>query len=106
MFNQNIEITGITHVDTAVPSAGTYFVSGKIELPRPAAGGAASALITTITNQTGPVTLYTTSAGADCFYVDALCAAGDALRIAFTSANASDRKCIPLFSTNWIGAVR
>lgn len=91
MFNQNIELSGISSVDTAVPAAGPYFAKGKLSIPRPSQGDAqASSAVVTITNRTGPVTLYTGTAGADGFRVDTLCAAGDIIRIAITSANSED----------------
>lgn len=90
MFNQNVELSGLTSVDTAVPAAGPYFVSGKVQLPRIASGGGQSSVVVTITNRTGPVTLYTGAAGADGFYVDTLCAANDVIRVALTSAAAAD----------------
>lgn len=90
MFAQNSVIVGMTSLDTAVPTAGAYFVSGKLQLPRIAGGGGQSNVVVTITNQTGPVTLYTGTAGADGFYVNAACAAADVLRVALTSADADD----------------
>lgn len=90
-FNQNVTLVGLTSVDVAVPSAGTYFVDGKIQLPRLSQGASAdSSCVVTITNRTGPTTLYTGTAGADGFYVDTLCAAGDVLRVALTSAASVD----------------
>lgn len=89
-FNTSYVLGTLTSEDTAVPTAGTYFVDGKVQLPRLAAGGGQSSVVVTITNRTGPVTLYTGTAGADGFYVDALCAAGDVLRVALTSAAAAD----------------
>lgn len=89
-FNQSFALSGLTSIDTAVPAAGPYFVSGKVQLPTVTAGGGQSSCVVTITNRTGPVTLYTGIAGADGFYVDTLCAAGDVLRVALTSAAAAD----------------
>lgn len=90
-FNQNLESVGLSSVDTAVDVAGPYFVKGKIILPRIAAGGGQSSAVVTITNRTGPVTLYTGLAGADGFRVDTLCAVGDVLRVAITSAASADQ---------------
>lgn len=90
-FNQNVEIVGLVSVDVAVPAAGVYFIEGKIQVPRIAAGAlGVSQVVATITNQTGPVTLQTTTAGADGFKVSALCAADDVLRVALTSAGSYD----------------
>ena len=89
-FNQNFALSGLTSIDTAVPTAGPYFVKGKIQLPTVTAGGGQSSCVVTVTNRTGPVTLYTGTAGADGFYLDTLCAAGDVIRIALTSAAAAD----------------
>lgn len=91
MFNQNFALAGLTSIDTAVPDAGPYFVEGKLQLPRVASGSsAASEVVVTVTNRTGPVTLYTGAAGADGFYLDTLCAAGDVIRVALTSSAAVD----------------
>ena len=91
MFAQNSTIVGLNSLDTAIPAAGPVFVSGKVQLPRLAAGSTGvSAVVVTITNQTGPVTLYTGTAGADGFYVDTNVAAGDVIRVALTSANSID----------------
>lgn len=91
-FNQSFEIAGLTSIDTAVPTAGVYVVSGKLQIPRLASGSTGvSAAVVTITNRTGPVTLYTGTAGADGFETTALCAAADVIRVAITSANAADQ---------------
>lgn len=90
MFNQNIELAGLTSVDTAVPTAGPYFVAGTLQLPRIASGGGQSSVVVTVTNRTGPVTLYTGPAGADGFYLNTLCAANDVIRVALTSAASAD----------------
>ena len=92
MFNQSFEIAGLTSVDTAVPTAGVYVVSGKLQIPRLASGSTGvSAAIVTITNRTGPVTIYTGTAGADGFTTTMVCAAADFIRVAITSANAADQ---------------
>lgn len=89
-FNQNFSMDLGTE-DTAVPSAGAYFVEGKLQLPRLASGSsAASAVVATVTNLTGPVTIYTGAAGNDGFYVDFNAAAGDIIRVALTSSAAVD----------------
>ena len=90
-FNQSVELAGLTSVDTAVPAAGTYSVKGKLLIPRISMGDGQSSAVVTITNRTGPVTLYTGTAGADGFFVDALCAAGDFIRVAVTSAASADQ---------------
>lgn len=91
MFNQNAGIGGLNSYSVAVPTAGPYFVAGKISLPTIVGGGGASSVVVTVTNGTGPVTIYTGVAGAEGFYVDTLCAAGDVLTIALSSANANDQ---------------
>lgn len=90
-FNQNVELVGLNSVDTAVPTAGAYVVSGKIDIPTVVGGGGQSSVVATISNRTGPVTLFTSVAGADGFTVEALCAAGDFLRVALTSAATADQ---------------
>lgn len=100
MFNQNVELAGLTSVDTAVPTAGPYFVNGKLQLPRLSAGASGvSGAVVTITNRTGPVTLYTGTAGADGFYVDTYCAAGDLIRVAITSSNSVDSSDLNIIKT-------
>lgn len=92
MFAQNLELAGLTSVDTAVPTAGIYFVAGKLQLPRLAAGSTGvSAAIVTITNQTQSTTIYTGTAGNDGFYTTTVCAANDVIRVAVTSANSADQ---------------
>lgn len=92
MFNQSFEIAGLTSIDTAVPSAGVYVISGKLQIPRLASGSTGvSGAVVTITNRTGPVTIYTGAAGNDGFEATAVCAAGDFIRVAITSANAADQ---------------
>lgn len=91
MFNNNAAIGGLNTYSVAVPAAGPYFLSGKLSLPTIVNGGGQSSVVVTITNSTGPVTLYTGPAGAEGFCVDTLCAANDVLNIALTSANANDQ---------------
>jgi len=91
MFNQNSTLVGLNYLDTSVPAAGPYFVEGKLQVPRLASGATdASGVVVTVTNRTGPVTLYTGLAGANGFYVDCLCAANDVIRVALTSAQPID----------------
>lgn len=96
-FNQNMTLVGLNSIDTAVPTAGSYFVKGKLTLPRLSSGigttggDGTSAVVVTVTNQTGPVTVYTGIAGAQGFYTNAVCAAGDVLRVALTSADTDDQ---------------
>lgn len=90
-FNESLVIGGLNSETVAIPAAGVYVLKGKIALPRLAAGSSApSSAVMTITNNTGPVTLYTGSAGLDGFYLDTVCAAGDSITFAVTSAAAVD----------------
>jgi hypothetical protein len=98
-FNQNAAIGGLNSYAVAVPAAGPYFVKGTLSLPTIVNGGGASSVVVTITNGTGPVTIYTGVAGAEGFYTDTLCAANDVLTIALTSSNANDQ------GTNTVKAV-
>lgn len=91
MFNQNVTLSGLQSYSVAVPTAGPYFVAGTLTLPTVTGGGGQSSAVVTITNGTGPVTVYTGTAGAQGFYTDTLCAAGDVLTIAVTSGNANDQ---------------
>lgn len=91
MFNQSMELAGLTSIDTAVGAAGPYVVNGKLSLPRLVNGSSSpSGAVVTVTNRTGPVTLYTSTAGDDGFEVATLCAAGDVIRVAVTSSAAID----------------
>lgn len=90
MFNQSLEIAGLTNVQVAVPAAGLYFVKGKVQLPRLAAGGTQSEVVVTVTNTTQETTPYTGDAGADGFYCTTSCAAGDVLEVAVSSSTPGD----------------
>lgn len=91
MFNQNVTIAGLNSYSVAVPAAGVYFLDGKVQIPTVSSGGGASGAVVTITNGTGPVTLYTGTAGKDGFKIDTVCAAGDVLTVALTSAASADQ---------------
>lgn len=91
MFNQNVTIAGLNSYSVAVPTAGPYFLDGKVTLPTIIGGAGPSSAVVTITNGTGPVTVYTGAAGAEGFHVNTPCAAGDVLTIALTSAAAADQ---------------
>jgi|SRR6185312_9282402 len=92
MFNQAVELAGLTSIDTAVPAAGPYVISGKLTVPCLVGGASSpSGVVVTITNRTGPVTLYTSHAGDTGFEVATNCAAGDVIRIAVTSSSGVDQ---------------
>jgi hypothetical protein len=98
-FNQNAGIAGLETYSVAVPTAGLYFVDGKISLPTLSQGGGQSQVVATVVNQTGPVTIYTGIAGAEGLKCNASCAAGDVLAITLSSGAAVDQvpnavKCV------------
>lgn len=102
-FNQNVELCGLTSYAVQVPTAGPYFLDGKISLPTVTNGGGQSSCVATITNSTGPTTVYTGTAGADGFFVTTACAAGDTLTIALSSAAAADQGLNVIKATIAIG---
>lgn len=91
MFAQNLTMTGLNSYSVSVPTAGPYFVKGKISLPTISNGGGQSLCVATITNRTGPTTVYTGLPGAEGFYVDTPCAANDVLTITFSSSAPADQ---------------
>lgn len=91
MFVQNGSMAGLQSYAVAVPTAGPYFVSGKVSLPTLSMGStAASSVVVTVVNGTGSVTVYTGPVGAEGFYVVTPCAAGDVLTTTLSSAAAVD----------------
>jgi hypothetical protein len=90
MFNQNVNLVGLTSYAVSVPVAGPYFMSWKIYLPTLTDGGGQSSVVMTIVNGTGPVTVYTGVAGAEGGSVSTPCAAGDVLTFTLSSAAAPD----------------
>jgi len=101
MFNQNVELvgpyqscapgaTGATSYSFAAPVAGIYMLDWKISLPSLSQGGGQSGVIVTITNGTGPVTLFSGVAGASGGHLDLLAAAGDVIKFELSSVTAGD----------------
>jgi hypothetical protein len=62
----------------------------KISIPSLSQGGGQSGIIVTITNGTGPVTIYTSLAGASGGKVDFLAAANDVIKFELSSVTAGD----------------
>lgn len=100
-FNQNVELvgpyqsgapgaTGRSAYTFSAPAAGPYVIDWKITLPTLSAGGAASGVIVTITNATGPVTVFSGAAGSQGGRVDLLAAASDAITFELSSVTAAD----------------
>lgn len=89
-FNQNASIAGLQSYAYAVPVAGPVFLDGKLSIPTLVGGGGQSAVVATVVNGTGPVTVYTGVAGAEGFHVNTPCLAGDVLTVSLSSANAVD----------------
>lgn len=100
-FSQNVELVGPsascapqaggsqTYTFVA-PNAGLYSVDWKLQLPNLSQGGGTSGCILQIINATGPVTIFTSTAGQDGGHVDFLCAAGDSVSINLSSVTAAD----------------
>ncbi len=100
-YNQNVELvgpyqscapgaTGATSFSFTAPAAGIYSLDWKLELPRLSQGGGQSGVIVTITNATGPVTVFSSIAGSMGGKVDTLCAAGDIVKFELSSVTAAD----------------
>lgn len=86
-FSQNASIVGLNSYAITLPTAGAYFIEGKIQCPQISTGSAAnSEVVATIVNGTGPVTLYTGTAGAEGFYVNVSAAAGDVITTTLSSS--------------------
>lgn len=90
MFNQNVNLSGLTSYSVAMPTAGVYSFDWKISLPTLSNGGGQSSCVMTIVNGTGPVTIYTGVAGAEGGKVDTLCAANDVITFTLSSSAAAD----------------
>ena len=74
------------------PAAGSYFINGQLSLPQLVTDGLASAVVATVTNSTGPTTVYTGTAGASGFQIpQTTCAAGDVISVTLSSAAACDK---------------
>lgn len=92
MFNQTINLCGLTSYSVAVPSAVPYTFDWKISIPTLTDGGGQSSVVMTITNTTQSTTIFTGTAGASggsCVYGGA--AANDVIHFALTSAAAADQ---------------
>lgn len=100
-FNQNVELvgpyqscapgaSGATSYSFSAPAAGVYNLDWKIMIPTVIGGGGQSGVIVTITNGTGPVTLYSGSAGAMGGKLDLLAAAADVIKFELSSVTAAD----------------
>lgn len=91
-YSQSIVSVGLTASTFVAPVAGQYYLRGSLSIPQLATGASApSAVVVTIVNATGPVTLYTGTAGAMGFQINAICAAGDSISVTLSSAAAVDQ---------------
>lgn len=89
MFSQNTVWQGLGTYSFDVPNDGIYSFRCKMQIPTLVSGsGANSAVVATVSKNT--VAQYTGTAGAQGFETSFLCAAGDTIDIAFTSAAAVD----------------
>lgn len=89
-FNQNVDLSGLTSYSVTIPNAGILSIDWKLSLPMISQGGGQSSVVMTITNATGPVTVFTGTAGALGGKVDTLVAANDVITCALSSAAAAD----------------
>ena len=90
-FNQNAELTGLTSYAVAIPNAGPIAADWKLSRPTVVGGGGQSSVVMTVVNGTGPVTVYTGTAGAIGGSLNTLCAAGDVLTFTLSSAASADQ---------------
>jgi len=100
-FSQNVELVGpyqscapgaagAMSYSFSCPNAGIYMIDWKISLPSLSQGGGQSGLIVTITNQTGPVTLYSSLPGASGGKMELLAALNDVIKFEMSSVTAGD----------------
>lgn len=87
-YDQNLVFNGLGTLSLEVPSAGVYFVKGKLLLPTIVSGAGASSVLVTINQNGSPI--YVGQAGAEGFYADLSCAAFDTIAIVLTSSAAAD----------------
>jgi hypothetical protein len=89
-FNENLLIDGLGTTTFLVPNDGIYSVSGKMTLPTLITAGVQSQLVVTVNQNGTPV--YVGPSGAEGFYVDVDCVAGDVLTVVLSSALPSDQQ--------------
>lgn len=88
-YSQNLVFSGLGTVSFTVPTAGAYFLDGKISLPTLVNGGGVSACLCVINQNGSPV--YTGIAGAEGFYKVVSCAANDLIAIVLSSSAPADQ---------------
>lgn len=101
-FNQNASFAGLGTYSVIVPTAGLYFVDGKISLPSVRDGDGKSACLAVVNVNGSPV--YTGVAGAEGFKTDMICAAGDTVAVVLSSAAAADQPLNVIKSNIAIGS--
>jgi hypothetical protein len=69
--------------------AGPYVIEGKLQIPMLSQGGGQSSVVATVTQNS--TTVFTSVAGSTGFKCEVLCATGDTLTVALTSAAAADQ---------------
>lgn len=89
MFNQNVNLSGLTSYSVIVPNAGPYAADWKISLPTIVNGGGQSSCVMTVNQNSSPV--YVGIAGAEGGKAELLCAAGDTLQFVLSSAASADQ---------------
>lgn len=101
-YNQNLVFNGLGTFSITIPTAATYFVEGKISIPRLASGSGASSLVAVV-NKNGSA-IYTGVAGADGLAVyNTVFAAGDVLAIVLSSGAPADQGLNKIKTTISIG---
>jgi hypothetical protein len=91
LYNQNFTNVGLNTLSFSLPTAGPYFVDGKLSLPTNTDDGAAgtSSCVVTVNQNGSPI--YVGLPGAEGFHCTLLAAANDAITVVFSSANAIDQ---------------
>lgn len=102
-FLQSASFNGLGTMSTTVDTAGPYYVKGQLSLPTLVSGMGASLVVVTI-NLNGGGALYTGLAGAEGFYKDLLCAAGDIINVILSSGAAPDQPLNVIKSNISIGS--
>lgn len=83
-----MSFAGLTTISQGMTAAGTYLVSGKLTIPRPAAGGAQSQVVATVSVNGTPLKVF--PPGCDGFATYVECASLDVISVALTSSAFTD----------------
>lgn len=103
MFSLNSQSAGLGIITTVqVPTAGEYFIKGKITVPTIPTGSAHSSQVIVTVNQNGSP-IYVGPLGARGVSASANCAAQDVITVVLTSSLAEDNAANAVNSTISIG---